>query len=177
MFKLTTPRFLLVETPLHVIQKRLEQDAFEADVPLNGETVAVSFPPEWPGDGFVLFPLLAEQMQRAPATVPWGGMIISRAENVAVGQMSFKALPDAAGSVEIGYGVNPSFQGCGCATEAAKAFVAWALEQPSVTRVQAECLETNVGSVRVLEKAGFRRVGMRFDEEEGGALILWERTA
>ena len=93
-----------------------------------------------------------------------------------VGGIGCKALPDASGTVEIGYGINPSAQGRGLATEAARALTDWALTQPGVRRVTAECLETNLGSVRVLEKAGFTRVGERHDEEEGGLLILWERA-
>lgn len=104
------------------------------------------------------------------------GTIIDRAEQVAVGQMGFKGLPDASGMVEIGYGVNPSYPGKGCATEVAAALSDWALEQHGVTRVTAECLDDNSASIRVLEKVGFRRVGTCINAEEGGTLIVWERT-
>jgi RimJ/RimL family protein N-acetyltransferase len=46
--------------------------------------------------------------------------------------------------------------------------------QPKVTRVTAECLESNLALNRVLEKSRFVQVGERFDEEEGGLLKLWE---
>lgn len=129
MFKLETSRFLLVQTPLHVALERLERDTFEADVPLGDKTMRVTFPPEWPGDALALFPMMVEQLQGNPETTPWGGIIIDRAEQVAVGQMGFKGLPDALGTVEIGYGVNPFYQGKGCATEVATALSSWALEQ------------------------------------------------
>ncbi|MGI8824695.1 MAG: GNAT family N-acetyltransferase [Chloroflexota bacterium] len=93
-------------------------------------------------------------------------------KRLAVGQISFKAPPDEAGMVELGYGVNPSAQGRGYATEMARALTEWAIEQPSVSRVTSECLEDNVASIRVLEKAGFERIGGRLDEE--GSLILWQ---
>lgn len=176
MFKLETPRYLLVQTPLHVALERLKRDAFQADVPVGDETLRVTFPPEWPGDALALFPMMAEQLREAPETTPWGGTIIDRAEQVAVGQMGFKGLPDASGMVEIGYGVNPSYQGKGCATEVAVALSDWALEQHGVTRVTAECLDDNSASIRVLEKVGFRRVGTCINAEEGGTLIVWERT-
>lgn len=136
----------------------------------------MTFSAEWPGDALVIFPTLSEQLRDAPNSVPWGATIIDKAERTAVGQISFKSLPDASGTVEVGYGVNPSHEGRSYATEATSALVEWALTQPGVTRITAECLESNVGSVRVLEKAGFAQIGRRFDEE-GGRLILWERRA
>jgi len=69
--------------------------------------------------------------------------------------------------------VNASYQGRGYATEMAQALVAWALRQPTVRRVTAECLEDNPASIRVLEKSGFVQSGRRKDEE--GPLLLWER--
>jgi RimJ/RimL family protein N-acetyltransferase len=98
--------------------------------------------------------------------------MISRSERLAVGQMGFKSPPDASGAVELGYGVNASCRNRGYATEMAQALTAWALKHPSVRRVLAECAEGNRGSIRVLEKAGFRPVGRRLDPEEG-TLLLW----
>lgn len=175
MFNLETPRLLLVGTPLHVIETRLERESFDDVVSTPDGELHVTFPAEWPGDALVVFPMLFDQLRDAPNSVPWGGTIIDKVERTAVGQISFKSLPDASGTVEVGYGVNPSYEGRGYATEATRALVGWALTQPGVTRVTAECLESNVGSVRVLEKAGFAQIGERFDEEEGGRLILWER--
>lgn len=176
MFQLDTARLVLVGTPLHVIEARLERDTFGVPVEVGPETWDVTFPAEWPGDALVIFPMLVAQLRSAPETVPWNSTLIERATRTAIGQMGFKGLPDLSGTVELGYGVNPSAWGRGFATEAARALTEWALAQPDVRRVTAECLDTNAGSVRVLEKAGFTRTGERYDEEEGGRLILWERT-
>ena len=92
-----------------------------------------------------------------------------------MGSMGFKSPPDATGAVEIGYAVNRSFWGRGYATETVGAIVAWALTQPEVRRVTAECLESNPASARVLEKSGFQRVGRRSTVE--GDLLLWESRA
>jgi len=51
--------------------------------------------------------------------------------------LSFKGL-NADGSVEIGYGISEENQGNGYAIEAVDAVTAWALNQPSICRVEAE---------------------------------------
>lgn len=71
-----------------------------------------------------------------------------------VGTLSFKGLNDN-GMVEIGYGMNPEYQGKGLMTEAVSATVRWASRQPGVLSIEAETEPDNIASQRVLEKAGF----------------------
>lgn len=182
MFKLTTSRLLLLNTPLAVMERRLTEEHFAAEIDTGDGVRSVTFPPEWPGDALDIFPMTIDWRLANPNianpniansdVTEWGGMIIERASDLAVGQMGTKGMPDADGTVEIGYGINPSSRNHGIATEAAQAFVAWLLDQPSVRRVTAECGVDNVGSRRVLEKVGFERTGERIDEEDG-PLILW----
>ena len=77
---------------------------------------------------------------------------------------------DAAGCVEIGYGLAAPCRGQGYGSEAVAAVTEWLLSQPEVRQVQAHTLTSNVPSRRVLEKAGFRYVGL----DEGEA--LYQRT-
>jgi ribosomal-protein-alanine N-acetyltransferase len=182
LFTLETPRLILATTPLAVLKTRLERDDVVADVPIavgkNGQRRAevwrVHFPPEWPGDALDMLPLWIMQREVAPEREEWGGTMIDRATRVAVGQMSFKGLPDESGAVELGYGVNPSYHSRGYATEMARTLVEWALTQSAVARVTAECLADNKASIRVLEKSHFKQVGRRVDED--GPLLQWERT-
>lgn len=60
---------------------------------------------------------------------------------------------------EIGYGILEDHQGQGYATEAVDAAVRWALNQPSVHRVEAETEPENRASRRVLEKCAFLPTG------------------
>ena len=62
---------------------------------------------------------------------------------------------DAAGSVEIGYGLAAPSRGQGYGSEAVAAVTEWLLSQPEVRQVQAHTLTSNAPSRRVLEKAGF----------------------
>ena len=80
-----------------------------------------------------------------------------------IGDLCFKGL-SADGAVEIGYGLLPEYWGCGYATEAVSAAVAWALGQPGVARVEAETETDNLASQNVLKKAGFVPTGTLGEE-------------
>lgn len=60
---------------------------------------------------------------------------------------------------ELGYAVHPKHWGKGYATEAVRRVTALAFEKFAAHRVQATCWVKNPGSMRVLEKSGFRREG------------------
>lgn len=169
---LETERLYLVEWPLEVMEQRLREDDFEADVLAGDRTLHVHFPPEWPGEALGFFERTVREMRENPDYEALGGAIIERASSEAVGGMSFRRDPHRPGTFELGYGINPSHWNRGYATEMARAMVAWARNRPGVERIVAECLTDNTGSIRVLEKAGFHRTGERDDEE--GRLITWE---
>jgi RimJ/RimL family protein N-acetyltransferase len=61
--------------------------------------------------------------------------------------------------VQFGYCLARDAWGRGYATEAARAFVATALNEPGIWRVQAYCDIENRASARVLEKAGLKLEG------------------
>jgi RimJ/RimL family protein N-acetyltransferase len=77
--------------------------------------------------------------------------------------------------VEIAYGVVPSYERRGYATEAAKALVAFALERVDVTSIRAHTKPENGPSGRVLAKCGFQQVGEVIDPEDG-LVWRWERV-
>jgi RimJ/RimL family protein N-acetyltransferase len=63
----------------------------------------------------------------------------------------------ATGQGMIGYSMLPAFRGRGFATRAAELLSLWAFAETDIARLIAGALPTNVGSQRVLEKAGFHR--------------------
>jgi RimJ/RimL family protein N-acetyltransferase len=185
LFRLDTRRLILVSAPIEVLKTRLEwHDGFAADITVPASRddasplrVHARFPAEWPGpDALDAFPLWMTQLATDPRFDRWGGVgvMLARDGFAAVGGMGCKGPPNATGMVEIGYGVNPAYQGRGYATETAAALVDWLGTQPEVRRVTAECLASNHASARVLEKVGFARVGLRSGAE--GTLIVWERV-
>ena len=66
---------------------------------------------------------------------------------------------------EIGYFAHPRHAGKGYATEAARAFLAWAFEAAGFHRVIGRIEPHNVGSGRVLEKLGMRKEAHFVDNE------------
>ena len=81
-------------------------------------------------------------------------MELINSENEIVGNLSFKGITEN-GIVEIGYGIKKEYENKGYMTEAVRAVVKWASEQPVVKQIEAEAEEGNFASIRVLEKSNF----------------------
>lgn len=88
-----------------------------------------------------------------------------------IGELSFKGL-DSDGVAEIGYGISAEYENRGYATEAVSAMVHWAIQQPGVSRIEAETELENLASQRVLEKCGFIATGSVGAE---GPRFVWHR--
>ncbi|KJK48054.1 acetyltransferase [Lentzea aerocolonigenes] len=123
--------------------------------------VEASRQPSWADD----FPaegdtVIAGVIAENPAWLsPFGHrLIIERATSEVVGSLGL-FWPPSDGRVEIGYGVVPSRQGRGYASEAAAALASFALASDEVHTVHASVERTNPASARVLEKAGFTQYG------------------
>jgi RimJ/RimL family protein N-acetyltransferase len=71
---------------------------------------------------------------------------------------------------QIGYWTGRPYWNRGFTTEAAERVVAHAFQALSLHRIQAFCLPSNTGSVRVLEKLAFRREGVLRDY-----VLKWEQ--
>ncbi len=76
-----------------------------------------------------------------------------------IGSGGFFGPPTIDHIVEIGYSIMPVFEGIGYASEILTALVRYAFSAHGVERIIAHTTPDNIGSVRVLEKAGFRLVG------------------
>ena len=95
---------------------------------------------------------------------------LKNSENEIIGTLSFKGIDDK-GIVEIGYGINEGYENKGYMTEAVRAIVKWASEQPNVNHIEAEAEENNYASIRVLEKCNFVPNG-KIGEE--GIRFVWK---
>ena len=92
------------------------------------------------------------------ADLPWGPWQVRVADTgLVVGGAGFHGEPDADGTVEIGYGIAPEWQGQGVATTAVEELIVMA-RAAGARRLVAGTDPANVPSGRVLEKSGFTRV-------------------
>ena len=116
-----------------------------------------------------LSPAWLARLQTATVADVWtdGFALVHIASNTVIGSGSFKGPPDADGVVEIAYGVVPSQQNRGYATEAARALVAYAFGDARVRIVRAHTSPQNDASGRVLTKCGFTRTAQVHDPEDG----------
>ena len=85
--------------------------------------------------------------------------LVRQDDSLVVGDIGFHAPPDSLGSVTVGYGLAPHARGHGYATEALQALMVWALDQPGVSRVEADTAHGNKKSQGVMERAGMRLIG------------------
>jgi RimJ/RimL family protein N-acetyltransferase len=109
---------------------------------------------------------------------PWkhGFFMVEKRTGFVIGAAGFKGAPDADGMVEIAYGVVPSREGQGFATEAAGGLVRFAAADARVRLLRAHTLAEANASTRVLRKCGFVHVGGVVDPEDG-PVWRWERGA
>jgi len=116
---------------------------------------------DYPSDGDLVIAGLLDRAGAAAWSGPdagWGHrQVVERRSGLVVGGIGF-AGPPAHGEVEVGYGIVPSRQDRGYATEAVLMMAALAWRDPAVTAVTARTESGNAASRRVLEKAGFRPV-------------------
>lgn len=83
-------------------------------------------------------------------------LLLRKEDRTVIGAADFKAPPDKGGAVEIGYGLNTTYEHNGYMTEAVEAMCGWAFAQPGIGAVLAETERKNNASQRVLERCAFR---------------------
>jgi len=159
---LQTPRLTLVPFTHELITAAINDRA------LFAQRLGAHVPDDWPGPDFAdLLPMLAQQLAQAPADAPWTRLVIYTADRALIGDVGCHGPPDENGVVEIGYSIVPACRSHGYATEAAQGLIDWLWTQ-HVARITAGCDVDNVGSIRVLEKLGMRRIGQEGNE------LRWE---
>lgn len=133
------------------------------------EMIGVRVPENWPGrDLAEALPLFVTDMEKDPAGSVWDGIIIHKADEVIIGDIGFMGGPDEEGIVEIGYSIIPEYRAQGYATEMAHCLITWAFQEQGIKVITAQCLNDNIGSIKVLEKVGMRRI------EPEGTMLKWE---
>jgi [ribosomal protein S5]-alanine N-acetyltransferase len=165
MENLVATRLYLVPFTLEIVKAAIIGNAELSSV------LGVTVLPNWPDEDLGKdLPLIADILCKnlLQGEWGWGSLVIHKSENTLIGNVSLKIIPDATGSLEIGYSIVPSYQQQGYASEAARAMVDWAFCQPGVQKVTAGCDVDNIGSKRVLEKIGMQLIESRDD------VLVWQ---
>jgi [ribosomal protein S5]-alanine N-acetyltransferase len=166
-----TPR---VDPPARIATSRLELVAatvalLDAELASNGELarlIGADVPEGWP-PGEYDRPAIGhfrDRLRENPAAAGWYGWYAVQRPAAGepamlVGAGGFFGPPDGEGTLEIGYSIVPAFEGKGLATELVNALVGFAFSDGRVSRIIAHTSPANIGSIRVLDKAGFAEVG------------------
>ena len=117
------------------------------------------------------------RLEAAKQSNPWlfGFGVIHKIDNILIGMGGFPGPPDPEGVAEIAYGIAPSYQGKGYATEVANMLIDFASREESVRLLCAHTLAETNASTRVLQKCGFKKVSETVDPENNLPVWRWER--
>jgi RimJ/RimL family protein N-acetyltransferase len=122
------------------------------------EVVATSVPPQAPDAEEV-----ARRCTRSAARWLAGEradlVIVDAGSGTPVGEIGLYYQEPTTGQATIGYGMLPAWRGRGLTTRAVELLALWAFAETGIARLVAGTLPDNIGSQRVLQKAGFRREG------------------
>ncbi|MEO8149997.1 MAG: GNAT family N-acetyltransferase [Bacteroidia bacterium] len=83
----------------------------------------------------------------------WAMILIEN--NVMIGSFLFADTPNAAGEIEIGYGIDVAYRNRGYLSETLAAVAAWTKTQPEIKMIIAQTDENNLPSVQALIKNKF----------------------
>ncbi|MBM6618815.1 GNAT family N-acetyltransferase [Bacillus suaedaesalsae] len=87
----------------------------------------------------------------------WG--IEDKETNKLIGTIDFVAWNRKHRKAEIGYILSQDYWGKGLMTEAAQAVIQFGFEKMNLVRIEARCLLENIGSEKVMQKAGMQYEG------------------
>lgn len=163
----------VVLRPVDAPLARAMLESRKAAAELAGAVLHGDFPDPVLAD---MLPAHADDLASGRAMVGWGlWVVVYKTVRMVVGGVSFKGPPNSLGEIEVGYSVVRAHRRRGLAAESTSALVGWALRDSQVGRILAQCEDTNLGSIRVLEKLGFLRLPAGRGQAEGNVL-RWELT-
>lgn len=168
-----TARLDLVPFTAAALEAVIANDAMTASALLD-----VALPPDLGRRSQPLFVLRLADLRQQPDAGAWLLRVIAvRGETgrAMVGLTGFHGPPEAGGSVELGYEIEPDHRRRGYAAEAATALADWALTTGGARRVVAAIRPDNEASLAVARRLGFTPAGSRWDTVDGTALLFERR--
>lgn len=108
------------------------------------------------------------RVRRDPAAAPLLlRLAVLRDEGIIIGSAGFHDLPDAAGMIEIGFGIEPGYRNRGLGRELLHGMWGWISERPDVTTLRYTVSITNEASQHIIRSLGFTHTGVQIDDEDG----------
>jgi RimJ/RimL family protein N-acetyltransferase len=112
------------------------------------------------------------QAEQDPESAGWvTGIVFDEDQGLAAGRAGFHGPPDADGTVEIGYSVDPALRRRGYARAALEALLRRAAREPSVRTVRVTIAPDNLPSYGLAVQYGFVKTGEQWDDEDGLEII------
>ncbi len=113
------------------------------------------------------------QLARDPAHARWiVRAVVAEPEGIVVGHAGFHGAPDANGTVEVAYSVDPAHRRQGYARAMLAALLRRAAAESAVATVRATISPANTASLATMAGFGFAEVGEQWDEEDGLEIIF-----
>jgi ribosomal-protein-alanine N-acetyltransferase len=137
-----------------------ERDALAVQAYASHELVAATcdVPHPYPDDGAISF------IRRASENASTAFVFAVSADETFVGIVSINNVTNPDASTSINFGIAVPFWNKGYATAAVREAICYARDKLNIKSVENSCLRENIGSKRVMEKNGFRKVGeKRYD--------------
>jgi len=85
-------------------------------------------------------------------------ILIEKDKKAIIGGICFHGEPNERGEVEIGYGTDSEYRNKGYMTESISGLIHWIRENKEVRAITAETENTNISSIKVLEKNDFKLI-------------------
>jgi RimJ/RimL family protein N-acetyltransferase len=115
-----------------------------------------------------LWKIRRADIARDPASAAWvARAALDTDTGQVVGHGGFHGPPDAEGTVEVAYSVDPAFRRRGYAKAILAALLERAAADPAVRTVRASIRPDNAASLATIAGFGFRKVGEQLDPEDG----------
>jgi len=154
---LRTGRLELIAATLPLIEAEAAGTA-NLSTALNAEIEA--WPP--PGNDENSLQWSIDKLRAHPERVGfhiWYVILLDDQRRNLVGLVAFKGPPDEHGSIEAGYSIVERYQRRGIGTEATRAIMRWAFENPRVKQISAETFPELEASIKVMKGCGMKFLG------------------
>ncbi len=125
------------------------------------------------GDLRRAFNIKIENMNNDPGNEKWYSYFAMIVDSRIIGSIGAKGKPDKDGSIEIGYGISPNYEGNGYTTEAVSMFCHYYFSNHLVKAIKACTDLSNTASQKVIIKIDSMiwELKMRTDDADRGIIV------